>query len=122
MANKNLDEPIRTAITSAHTEGQTCIVYKDGGLKIIDQENINGNVIVYVCAEDMAEIIEAAQPPYLAKNIVTYMRIYKKYTEAHGLDNDINSITVNDLIDFVENEIGEDQRKELGWNEQMKPA
>lgn len=41
----------------------------------------------------------------LAKTVARYFTIYKNYLTAHGLDDDTNSIKVDELTEFVEKNI-----------------
>lgn len=50
-------------------------------------------------------ITPRAAADFPAKNIVTYMDKYREYIIDNNLDNDSNSISVRELIDFVENNI-----------------
>jgi hypothetical protein len=50
----------------------------------------------------------------IAKKIVMYFHIYKMYLQENSLDDDSNSISVPDLISFVEDEVDkEDQDRYL---------
>lgn len=39
------------------------------------------------------------------KTVTAYLEIYKEYIQKYGLDDDTNSITVRELVDFVEQQI-----------------
>jgi hypothetical protein len=47
-----------------------------------------------------------------ARTVVRYFEIYKQYLTDNNLDDDTNSISVEDLIDFVESQIDEEDRAE----------
>ena len=51
--------------------------------------------------------------PFLAKNIVLYYHIYREFLWENNLDNDSNGITVDELIDYVDNQIDVDDRLRL---------
>lgn len=54
-----------------------------------------------------------ADKKHLAKNVYLYFRVYQHYLMNHNLDDDSNSIDVDSLMDFVENQIDEEEREEL---------
>lgn len=49
----------------------------------------------------------------LAKNIYRAYLIYREYLSNNNLDDDSNSITADAVIEFVEKEIDEEERKEI---------
>ena len=61
---------------------------------------INGDmqkqVIQFNCLEEV---------PLKASTIVEYYKIYKTYLFEHGLQDNTDSITVDQLVDFVENHL-----------------
>lgn len=48
-----------------------------------------------------------------AKKVYYYFRIYQHFLEENHLTDDSNSITVDDLINFVEDVISEEDQKRL---------
>lgn len=44
----------------------------------------------------------------LAKVVVQYMDIYKRFLQENGLQDDSNSIDIESLLNYVDNEIPED--------------
>lgn len=53
------DEPIKKAITATLTDDQVLLVYNDGGLKVLQQNIDAPPTVVYIYAEDLAEVIQA---------------------------------------------------------------
>lgn len=49
----------------------------------------------------------------VAKKVVRYYLIYREYLLEHNLPDDSNTITVSNLIDFVENQIDTEYLLEL---------
>ncbi len=48
-----------------------------------------------------------------AQKVYLYFRVYQHYLIAHKLEDDSSQITVNDLVDFVDHQIDEEERVEL---------
>ena len=58
---------------------------------------------VYENGKQILKFIKSKQ--LNARLIARYFEVYKMYLQDNGLDDDSNSISVKDLIDFVENNI-----------------
>ena len=50
---------------------------------------------------------------YLAKEVYYNYRIYQHFLIENNLDDDSNSISVEDLMEYIENHIDEDDKKRL---------
>ena len=48
-----------------------------------------------------------------AQKVYLYFKVYQHYLIAHKLTDDSSQITVNDLVDFLEHQIEEEERTEL---------
>lgn len=48
-----------------------------------------------------------------AQQVYLYFRVYQHYLHNHNLEDDSDSITVDELVSFVETQIEEEQREEL---------
>lgn len=57
------DEPVKKTFTSQQVETRLIVVYKDGGVKIIEPTENNNSTVVYLYWEEMEEIRKALQAP-----------------------------------------------------------